>query len=473
MEMKEVFIMLSQIGVIGMAVMGKNLALNLADHGLKVSIYNRTTSMSQKVIEENPNMSLVLTNTIEEFVKSLAVPRKILLMVQAGNPVDKVIESLVPYLQPGDIVMDGGNSYYKDTIRRYKELELVKINFMGVGVSGGEEGARFGPAIMPSGDKQTYLEVEQILTSIAAKAYGEPCCFYIGQDGSGHYVKMVHNGIEYGDMELIAEAYNLLKQVGGKTQSELQRIFEEYNEGELDSYLIEITAEILKKIDVETGLPLVDVILDVARQKGTGKWTAQESLDLNVDTSVLTSAVFARFISEIKEMRMIASALYEDVKPVSSVSDEDIVESVRRALYASKLIAYAQGFALLKAAAKENQWELDFAAIAKGWRGGCIIRAAFLNKIAQAYQDNHQLDHLLLAPEFSAILKKYQADLRKVVILAIEKGVPVSAFANALSYFDAFTASRLPANLIQAQRDFFGAHTFERVDKEGVFHEQW
>jgi 6-phosphogluconate dehydrogenase len=473
MEMKEVFIMLSQIGVIGMAVMGKNLALNLADHGLKVSIYNRTTSMSQKVIEENQNMSLVLTNTIEEFVKSLAVPRKILLMVQAGNPVDKVIESLVPYLQPGDIVMDGGNSYYKDTIRRYKELELVKINYMGVGVSGGEEGARFGPAIMPSGDKQTYLEVEQILTSIAAKAYGEPCCFYIGQDGSGHYVKMVHNGIEYGDMELIAEAYNLLKQVGGKTQSELQKIFEEYNEGELDSYLIEITAEILKKIDVETGLPLVDVILDVARQKGTGKWTAQESLDLNVDTSVLTSAVFARFISEIKEMRVIASALYEDVKPVSSVSGEDIVESVRRALYASKLIAYAQGFALLKAAAKENQWELDFAAIAKGWRGGCIIRAAFLNKIAQAYQDNHQLDHLLLAPEFSAILKKYQADLRKVVILAIEKGVPVSAFANALSYFDAFTASRLPANLIQAQRDFFGAHTFERVDKEGVFHEQW
>jgi 6-phosphogluconate dehydrogenase len=473
MEMKEVFIMLSQIGVIGMAVMGKNLALNLADHGLKVSIYNRTTSMSQKVIEENPNMSLVLTHTIEEFVKSLAVPRKILLMVQAGNPVDKVIESLVPYLQPGDIVMDGGNSYYKDTIRRYKELELVKINYMGVGVSGGEEGARFGPAIMPSGDKQTYLEVEQILTSIAAKAYGEPCCFYIGQDGSGHYVKMVHNGIEYGDMELIAEAYNLLKQVGGKTQSELQKIFEIYNEGELDSYLIEITAEILKKIDVETGLPLVDVILDVARQKGTGKWTAQESLDLNVDTSVLTSAVFARFISEIKDMRVLASALYEDVKPVSSVSGEDIVESVRRALYASKLIAYAQGFALLKAAAKENQWELDFAAIAKGWRGGCIIRAAFLNKIAQAYQDNHQLDHLLLAPEFSAILKKYQGDLRKVVVLAIEKGVPVSAFANALSYFDAFTASRLPANLIQAQRDFFGAHTFERVDKEGVFHEQW
>jgi 6-phosphogluconate dehydrogenase len=473
MEMKEVFIMLSQIGVIGMAVMGKNLALNLADHGLKVSIYNRTTSMSQKVIEENPNMSLVLTHTIEEFVKSLAVPRKILLMVQAGNPVDKVIESLVPYLQPGDIVMDGGNSYYKDTIRRYKELELVKINYMGVGVSGGEEGARFGPAIMPSGDKQTYLEVEQILTSIAAKAYGEPCCFYIGQDGSGHYVKMVHNGIEYGDMELIAEAYNLLKQVGGKTQSELQKIFEIYNEGELDSYLIEITAEILKKIDVETGLPLVDVILDVARQKGTGKWTAQESLDLNVDTSVLTSAVFARFISEIKDMRVLASALYEDVKPVSSVSGEDIVESVRRALYASKLIAYAQGFALLKAAAKENQWELDFAAIAKGWRGGCIIRAAFLNKIAQAYQDNHQLDHLLLAPEFSAILKNYQGDLRKVVVLAIEKGVPVSAFANALSYFDAFTASRLPANLIQAQRDFFGAHTFERVDKEGVFHEQW
>ncbi len=465
--------MLSQIGVIGMAVMGKNLALNLADHGLKVSIYNRTTSVSQEVIEENPEMGLIMTTSIEEFVNSLSIPRKILIMVQAGKPVDKVIESLIPHLQQGDIVMDGGNSYYKDTIRRYHQLKLLKINFMGIGISGGEEGARFGPAIMPSGDKETYLEVEQILNAIAAKAYGEPCSFYIGQDGSGHYVKMVHNGIEYGDMELIAEAYNLLKQVGGKNQVELQGIFEEYNKGELDSYLIEITAQILKKIDEETGLPLVDVILDVARQKGTGKWTAQESLDLNVDTSVLTSAVFARFISEIKELRIRASALYEDVKPESSVSDKDIVELVRRALYTSKLIAYAQGFALLDAAAKENQWNLDFGAIAKGWRGGCIIRAAFLNKIAQAYQDNIDLEHLLLAPEFTAILKSYQADLRKVVILAIEKGVPVSAFANALSYFDAFTSRRLPANLIQAQRDFFGAHTFERVDKEGVFHEQW
>jgi len=465
--------MLSQIGVIGMAVMGKNLALNLADHGFKVSIYNRTTSISLDVIEENPQKGFVLTRTVEEFVNSLSTPRKMIMMVQAGAPVDKVIESLLPHLQAGDILMDGGNSYYKDTIRRYHQLKSLNINYMGVGVSGGEDGARFGPAIMPSGDKQTYLEVEDMLTSIAAKAYGEPCCFYIGQDGSGHYVKMVHNGIEYGDMELIAEAYNLLKQVGGKNTVELQEIFEEFNKGELDSYLIEITAKILKKIDDETGLPLVDVILDVARQKGTGKWTAQESLDLNVDSSVLTSAVFARFISEIKDMRIQASALYEDVKPVSSIIDEDIVESIRRALYASKLIAYAQGFALLTAAAKENQWNLDFAAIAKGWRGGCIIRAAFLNKIAKAYQDDPGLKHLLLAPEFAVILKNYQADLRKVVILAIEKGVPVSAFANALSYFDAFTSRRLPANLIQAQRDFFGAHTFERVDKEGVFHEQW
>lgn len=465
--------MLSQIGVIGMAVMGKNLALNLADHGLKVSIYNRTTSVSQEVIDENPQMGLVLTDSIEQFVHSLSIPRKMLLMVQAGQPVDKVIESLIPYLQPGDIVMDGGNSYYKDTIRRYNQLKLLNINFMGIGISGGEEGARFGPAIMPSGDKETYLEVEPILTAIAAKAYGEACSFYIGQDGSGHYVKMVHNGIEYGDMELIAEAYNLLKQVGGKNHIELQAIFEEYNKGELDSYLIEITAEILKKIDVETGLPLVDVILDVARQKGTGKWTAQESMDLNVDTSVLTAAVFSRFISEIKALRIRASVVYEDVKPKSSIVDFDITESVRRAMYVSKLIAYAQGFALLAAAAKENKWNLDFAAIAKGWRGGCIIRAAFLNKIAQAYQDNLDLEHLLMAPEFVTVLKNYQEDLRKVVILAIEKGVPVSAFANALSYFDAFTASRLPANLIQAQRDFFGAHTFERVDKEGAFHEQW
>jgi 6-phosphogluconate dehydrogenase len=471
--MKEVFVMLSQIGVIGMAVMGKNLALNLADHGLKVSIYNRTTAISQEVMEENPLMGLVMTSSIEHFVNSLSVPRKIMIMVQAGPPIDKVIESLIPYLQPGDIVMDGGNSYYKDTIRRYHQLKLLKINYMGIGISGGEEGARFGPAIMPSGDKETYRLVEPILTSIAAKAYGEPCSFYIGQDGSGHYVKMVHNGIEYGDMELIAEAYNLLKKIGGKNSVQLQEIFEEYNKGELDSYLIEITSKILRKMDDETGLPLVDVILDVARQKGTGKWTAQESLDLNVDTSVLTSAVFARFISEIKDMRIQAAAIYEDVKPQSSVSDIELVESVRRALYASKLIAYAQGFALLDAAAKENQWNLDFAAIAKGWRGGCIIRAAFLNKIAQAYQDNPNLKHLLLAPEFVSTLKNYQSDLRKIVILAIEKGIPVSAFANALSYFDAFTSARLPANLIQAQRDFFGAHTFERVDKEGVFHEQW
>lgn len=463
----------SHIGVIGMAVMGKNLALNLADHGFKVSIYNRTRAVSQEVVEENPKAELVLTSSVEEFVLSLSVPRKIIIMVQAGAPVDKVIESLIPYLQPGDIIMDGGNSYYKDTIRRYQWLSALQLNYLGVGVSGGEEGARFGPAIMPSGDKKAYLEVEGILTSIAAKAYGEPCCFYIGQDGSGHYVKMVHNGIEYGDMELIAEAYHLLKAVGGKSSIELQQIFEMFNQGELDSYLIEITSKILKKTDEKTGLPMVDVILDVARQKGTGKWTAQESLDLNIDTSVLTSAVFARFISEIKSTRVTASAIYEDVKPVQSIHSQDIVESVRRALYASKLIAYAQGFALLSAAAKENGWNLDFASIAKGWRGGCIIRAAFLNKIAQAYQENPQLQHLLLAPEFITTLKNYQADLRKVVVLAIENGVPVSGFANALSYFDAFTSRRLPANLIQAQRDFFGAHTFERIDEEGVFHEQW
>lgn len=463
----------SHIGVIGMAVMGKNLALNLADHGFKVSIYNRTRAVSQEVVEENPKAGLVLTSTVEEFVRSLSIPRKIIIMVQAGAPVDKVIESLIPYLQPGDIIMDGGNSYYKDTIRRYQWLSALQLNYLGVGVSGGEEGARFGPAIMPSGDKKAYLEVEGILTSIAAKAYGEPCCFYIGQDGSGHYVKMVHNGIEYGDMELIAEAYHLLKAVGGKNSVELQQIFEMFNQGELDSYLIEITSKILKKVDDKTGLPMVDVILDVAHQKGTGKWTAQESLDLNIDTSVLTSAVFARFISEIKSTRVTASAIYEDVKPAQSVGSQDIVESVRRALYASKLIAYAQGFALLTAAAKENGWNLDFASIAKGWRGGCIIRAAFLNKIAQAYQENPQLQHLLLAPEFIATLKNYQADLRKIVVLAIENGVPVSGFANALSYFDAFTSHRLPANLIQAQRDFFGAHTFERIDEEGVFHEQW
>ncbi|HBS92284.1 MAG TPA: phosphogluconate dehydrogenase (NADP(+)-dependent, decarboxylating) [Erysipelotrichaceae bacterium] len=467
--------MKSQIGVIGMAVMGKNLALNFADHGYRVSIYNRTVSVSDEVIKENKEMNLVKASTLEELVSQLEQPRKIMIMVKAGNPVDQTIDALVPWLEQGDIIMDGGNSFYQDTIRRYTALKEKGIEFLGVGISGGEEGARFGPAIMPSGEKEVYAHVSNMLEDISAKAYGEPCVGYIGQDGSGHYVKMVHNGIEYGDMQLIAEAYDLLRKVGGLSNEKIQEIFETWNQGELDSYLIEITAKILKVKDKETGKHLVDVILDVARQKGTGKWTAQESLDLNIDASVLTSAVYGRFMSEMKEQRVEASKLFAASKPPMDCSEvtDLFIEQVRQALYASKLIAYAQGFDLLSKAAKSYGWTLDFEQIAKGWRGGCIIRAAFLNKIAQAYKENPQLKHLLFDPSFSQTIKDYQASLRQVVIAAMSNGVSTSAFANALAYFDGFTTEYSPANLIQAQRDFFGAHTFERVDKEGWFHEQW
>jgi len=463
------------IGVIGMAVMGKNLALNFADHGYRVAIYNRTEKVTDEIITENPDALLFKMSTISELVDSLEKPRKIMIMVKAGAAVDSVIEELIPYLDEGDIVMDGGNSYYKDTILRYQLLKEQAIHFLGIGISGGEEGARFGPAIMPAGDKVAYQQVAFMLDTIAAKAYGEACSGYIGQDGSGHYVKMVHNGIEYGDMQCIAEAYSLLSKVGGYDNTQLHGIFSAWNKGELDSYLIEITAHIFSVQDEETQRPLVDVILDVARQKGTGKWTAQESLDLNVDSSVLTSAVFSRFISEIQPLRKEASKLFSKSKSNSMLlsPNAEFVEKVRQALYAAKIIAYAQGFDLLDKAAKNYQWQLDFAQIAKGWRGGCIIRAAFLNRIAEAYQNNPQLKHLLFDETFAQTIREYQQALREVVVIAIQHNVPVSAFANALMYFDAFTTARLPANLIQAQRDYFGAHTFERIDKEGDFHAQW
>lgn len=465
--------MKSHIGVIGMAVMGKNLALNLADQGYQVSIYNRTTAVTQQVKQENPKASLLLCETLESFVESLEKPRKILIMVQAGKAVDKVIEQLIPLIEQQDIIMDGGNSYFLDTINRYNQLQPLGFHFLGVGVSGGEEGARFGPALMPSGDNEAYQQVKPLFDAIAAKAFGEPCSDYVGKDGSGHFVKMVHNGIEYGDMQLIGETFDLLKRGCNYDYPKIKEVFSLWNKGRLNSYLIEITSQIMDKKDSHSNQYLLDVILDVARQKGTGKWTAEQSLSLNVDSSVLTAAVFGRFMSESKDLRVMASQLFTS-EPTQSVSlPADFVDNLEKALYVSKLIAYAQGFDLLKRADKQYMWQLQLGNIAKGWRAGCIIRAAFLDKITQAYQQNPGLPHLLFDPEFAAIIKQDIHALRLVVKVAIDLGISVSGFINALAYFDAITNATSPANLIQAQRDFFGAHGFERVDQKGDFHGNW
>ncbi|AMC93062.1 6-phosphogluconate dehydrogenase [Erysipelothrix larvae] len=464
----------NDIGVIGMAVMGSNLALNIRDHGYEVAIYNRTTSVAEKVIEENPDAGLHMYKDIQDFVDSLSSPRKIILMVQAGRAVDLVIDQLLPLLDENDIIMDGGNSFFKDTIRRYHAVTEKKLRYLGVGISGGEEGARFGPSIMPGGSLDAYQEVASILTDISAKKDGEPCCVYLGDNGAGHYVKMVHNGIEYADMQLIAESYALLKHVGGLTNEELHYVFETWNNGELDSFLIEITAQIFKTIDPETGKHLVDVILDRAGQKGTGKWTAEEALNTGTDASLLASSVFSRFMSSQKDIRTKASDMLKfNGKNVHPEDKNAFVESVRKALYASKIIAYAQGFDLMRHASKEYGWTLHYGEIAKIFREGCIIRAKFLNKITDAYTTNPELENLLFDASFNQSVYNYQPELRNVLSLAIQNGISVPAFTNALSYYDAIRTKDSSANLIQAQRDLFGAHTFERTDKEGTFHFEW
>lgn len=463
-----------QIGVIGLAVMGKNLALNIESRGFTVSVYNRSPEKTKELLAEHPDKKLVGTYSMEEFVQSLEVPRKILIMVKAGEPTDAMINQLVPLLDKGDILIDGGNAYFPDTQRRNKELEEHGIRFIGAGVSGGEEGALKGPAIMPGGQEDAYRLVEPILTAISAKVNGDPCCTYIGPDGAGHYVKMVHNGIEYGDMQLICEAYHLLKDVLGLNTDELHEIFSEWNKGELDSYLIEITADIFGKRDPDTGLPMVDVILDSAGQKGTGKWTSQSALDLGVPLSIITESVFARFISAMKEERVAASKVLKG--PGSQPFEGDkkaFIEDVRKALYASKICSYAQGFAQMRAASDEYGWNLKYGNIAMIFRGGCIIRAAFLQNIKDAYDRNPELNNLLLDSYFKEIVESYQDSWRKVVAAAVSRGIPVPSFASALSYYDSYRTERLPANLLQAQRDYFGAHTFQRVDKEGTFHFQW
>ncbi|EGP4841700.1 TPA: NADP-dependent phosphogluconate dehydrogenase [Enterococcus faecium] len=465
-----------QIGVVGMAVMGKNLALNIESRGYSVALFNRTGAKTTAVVEEHPDKNFKATYTIEEFVESIEKPRRILLMVKAGPATDATIQELLPHLDKGDILIDGGNTFFKDTMRRNEELANSGINFIGTGVSGGEEGALKGPSIMPGGQKEAYALVAPILEQISAKAEdGAPCVTYIGPNGAGHYVKMVHNGIEYGDMQLIAESYDLMKNILNLSVEEMADIFKEWNQGELDSYLIEITADILTRKDDEgTGKPVVDVILDAAGNKGTGKWTSQSALDLGVPLPLITESVFARYISAYKEERVQASKILSRTNDFEFTGDKkELVEKIREALYFSKIMSYAQGFAQLRVASKEFDWDLPFGEIAKIWRAGCIIRARFLQKITDAYDKNPEIENLLLDDYFVEITKKYQQSVRDVVALAVQAGVPVPTFSSAIAYFDSYRAERLPANIIQAQRDYFGAHTYERVDKEGIFHYSW
>ena len=466
--------MKKNIGVIGMAVMGKNLALNIADHGYSVAIYNRTYEVTKNVLLENPTANLTGSETLEDFVNLLESPRKIILMVKAGKPVDAFLDLLYPLLDEGDIVADAGNSFFLDTIRREKAAKEKGINFFGMGVSGGEEGARFGPAIMPGGNKEAHAYLKDMLEAISAKAEGEACTTYIGSDGAGHYVKMVHNGIEYGDMELISEAYHLLKNVGGLNNKELADVFTEWNKGDLDSYLIEITSHIFKTKDDLSDADIIDVIKDNAGQKGTGIWTSKESMDLGIHTSVITSAVYARFISSLREERIRAHAILPSHTQTNSIDRNEFIEKVRKALYLAKVVSYAQGFALLKEAAKLYNWDLNFEAIAKIFRGGCIIRARFLNRIAEAYTKNPKLDNLLLDDYFLKIADDALFALREVNAIAIMNGVPAPAFSSAINYYDAYRSDSLSTNLVQAQRDYFGAHTYERLDRDGSYHfESW
>ncbi|WP_303972872.1 NADP-dependent phosphogluconate dehydrogenase [Streptococcus merionis] len=467
----------ANFGVVGMAVMGRNLALNVESRGYKVAIYNRSSDKTEDVVASNSGKNLLPSYDVESFVNSIEKPRRIMLMVQAGKGTDATIQSLLPYLDKGDILIDGGNTYFEDTIRRSKELADSGINFIGTGVSGGEKGALEGPSIMPGGQKEAYELVADVLEEISAKAPedGAPCVTYIGPDGAGHYVKMVHNGIEYGDMQLIAESYDLMKHLLGLSTEEMADVFTEWNKGELDSYLIEITADILTRKDDEgQDGPIVDYIMDAAGNKGTGKWTSQSSLDLGVPLSLITESVFARYISTYKEERLNASK----VLPAPAVYNYDgdkaeLIEKIRQALYFSKIMSYAQGFAQLRVASKENNWNLPFGEIASIWRAGCIIRARFLQKITDAYGRDADLANLLLDEYFIDVTAKYQQAVRDVVAIAVQAGVPVPTFSSAISYFDSYRAADLPANLIQAQRDYFGAHTYERKDKEGVFHYSW
>ncbi len=485
----------SDIGLIGLAVMGQNLALNIADHGFQISVFNRTTEKTDKFVADHPGTpgGLVGTKTLPEFVASLARPRKIIILVQAGKATDAVIDGLVPLLEAGDIVIDGGNALWTDTIRREKALREKNLRFIGSGVSGGEEGARFGPSLMPGGEFEAWLELKPIWEAVAAKVDaktgkpipgaapgkpvtgGVPCTTYIGANGAGHYVKMVHNGIEYGDMQMICEAYALMKGLLGLKPAEMGGIFTGWNTGILDSFLIEITADILKQKDPATKKPFVDIVLDTAGQKGTGKWTSTNALDMGVPAPTVAEAVFARCLSAIKEERVAAAKILKGPAKKYRGSKKALLAAIHDALYCSKICSYAQGFQLMRTAQQEFGWQLNFGEIAQIWRGGCIIRAAFLQKITEAYARQPGLANLLLDPYFNQTVKKAQANWRKVVSLAAECGVAAPTFSSALSYYDGYRSARLPANLLQAQRDYFGAHTYERTDQPRgkFFHLDW
>jgi 6-phosphogluconate dehydrogenase len=468
------------IGLIGLAVMGENLALNIASRGYKIAVFNRTTSVTDAFVSGRGNQpNVVGCHSLSDLVAALKRPRKVMMMVKAGPAVDDLIKTLIPLLSPGDVVIDGGNTLYSDTERRTKEVEAAGLLYIGTGVSGGEEGALKGPSLMPGGSKAAWPLVQPIFQAIAAKVGPKvdiPCCDWVGPRGAGHYVKMVHNGIEYGDMQLICEAYWMLKHVVGLSNPELAEVFHEWNQGELDSYLIEITRDIFTVKDPETGHFMVDLILDRAGAKGTGKWMSQLALDLGVPSTLVTEAVYARCLSALKDARVRASGVLtgpSEASPIPSADRKAFIEHVRQALYASKIASYAQGYVQLAAAAKEHDWPLDYGAIAMMWRGGCIIRAQFLERIYEAYQAQPDLENLMLAPYFSAALAAAQPAWRNVVAVAATRGLPVPAFMSALAYYDGYRSASLPANLLQAQRDYFGAHTYERTDTSGTFHTEW
>jgi 6-phosphogluconate dehydrogenase len=468
--------MAQSFGLIGLAVMGENLALNVERNGYPIAVYNRTAAVTEEFMKTRAQgKNVQATFSLEEFVQSLERPRKILIMVKAGGPVDAVINQLKPLLDKDDMIIDGGNSLYEDTERRVKDLESTGLSFIGMGVSGGEEGALNGPSLMPGGTEAAYREIEPIVTKIAAQVDDGPCVTYIGPGGSGHYVKMVHNGIEYGDMQLIAEAYDLLRNIAGLDHNQLHEVFTEWNTtDELNSFLIEITADIFRKIDPETGKPLVDLILDSAGQKGTGRWTVMSALELGVSIPTIIAAVNARIISSYKQERL--SASNQLTGPASSTYSGDIkafVDMVRDALYCSKICSYAQGMALLGKASQEFNYNLNLSEMARIWKGGCIIRAGFLNKIKDAFLHDPTLPNLLLAPEFKQTILDRQSAWREVLAIAAKSGIPVPAFSASLDYFDSYRRASLPQNLTQAQRDYFGAHTYERTDKSGVFHTEW
>jgi 6-phosphogluconate dehydrogenase len=465
----------AELGVTGLATMGANLARNVARHGFPVVVHNRTAARTRELLDghgdEGPMTGAL---SVEELVAALAPPRRILVMVKAGPPVDAVLQELAAHLDPGDVLIDGGNSWFEDSRRRERELAGRGLRFLGTGVSGGEEGALHGPSIMPGGAEDAYETVAPVLTAIAAQVDGEPCCRLVGPDGAGHYVKMVHNGIEYADMQLIAEAYDLLANGAGMSAAELAEVYAAWNAGDLDSFLIETTATVLAKQDPATGGPLVDVILDEAEQKGTGRWTAQSALELGVPITAITEAVFARVLSSQKAQRVAAAGqLAGPSGRLDQGAAGRFVDDVRDALYASKVVAYAQGFEQLAAASKQYGWDMDLGGLATIWRGGCIIRARFLDRIREAYERDPGLANLLLAPYFRDAVAAAQDAWRRVVATAVELGVPTPAFASSLAYYDGYRRERSPANLIQGLRDFFGAHTYRRVDRPGSFHVRW